>query len=343
VLGIVRDSYRPVQNEEITGFADALVASSDAKFETAGVLGRGETVWALAHLPKHVQIAGDPSEIRPYLLVYAGHNGHCALTAKLTMIRVVCNNTLDASIRGAGAQYKVRHTTRYDLRLGEARKALGMAIDYVVAFEEVANDLARREMSTREVLRFTEKLLPTRGDPDEAVLTKRSRDEIAALFAGSRTLEDVAPTAYRLYNAVAEWTDHFRVHRATRKNTAEDNRVLDALGPGGGHQGPRPRPARAEGAGPSPRRATDDLTRRGAEAARLPPRLLVFPKEGRHDDADNNPARAPRRRDDGPAARRAARRTGRPRAWRGVRPCGEHLLVRHVRPDRARDRPDQAT
>jgi Domain of unknown function (DUF932) len=69
VLGIVHDSYRPVQNEEITGFADALVASSDAKFETAGVLGRGETVWALAHLPKHVQIAGDPSEIRPYLLV----------------------------------------------------------------------------------------------------------------------------------------------------------------------------------------------------------------------------------------------------------------------------------
>jgi phage/plasmid-like protein (TIGR03299 family) len=229
VLGIVRSSYRPVQNEEVIGFADALVASSDAKYETAGVLANGRLVWALARLPQHVKLDGDPSETIPYLLTYAGHDGKRALTARLTMIRVVCQNTMEAAIRGAGNSYAVRHTTRYAYKLQEARHALAMSIDYVAAFEVVAADMMKRDVTTRDVAKFTEKLLPVRGEPDKAVRTMKARDEIAALFAHSDTLDGVPNTAYRLYNAVTEFVDHGRVYHATKKQDVLDTRAFSIL------------------------------------------------------------------------------------------------------------------
>ena len=48
-LGVVGESYTPINHAKGFEMIDALVASKDgAHYETAGVLGKGEVVWGLA-------------------------------------------------------------------------------------------------------------------------------------------------------------------------------------------------------------------------------------------------------------------------------------------------------
>ena len=58
ILGVVNESYEPVQNIDAFTFFDTPVADHEATYETAGVLGKGECVWLLAKLPGHITVHG---------------------------------------------------------------------------------------------------------------------------------------------------------------------------------------------------------------------------------------------------------------------------------------------
>ena len=58
VLGVVTDRYKIVQNEEAFSFTDALLGEG-VRYETAGSLQGGKSVWLLAHLPHEYIISGE--------------------------------------------------------------------------------------------------------------------------------------------------------------------------------------------------------------------------------------------------------------------------------------------
>ena len=95
VLGLVGRKYEIVQNRDAFGFFDAIIDSGEAIFETAGVLGKGERIFVTAKLPNDILVNGEPCE--KYIILTNSHNGSSSIIAGFTTIRVVCNNTLQAS------------------------------------------------------------------------------------------------------------------------------------------------------------------------------------------------------------------------------------------------------
>jgi phage/plasmid-like protein (TIGR03299 family) len=233
VLGTVGATYQPIQNEEMFAFAEALMKTGEVvKFETAGSLNNGRVVFAEAIVPERgIKIEGDPQgEIMPYLIVNTGHDGLRAFQATFTPVRVVCANTLAMALSGAKNLYVIRHTVNSGDRIADAKRALRLNVEYLEEVKTVSEALIKQTMSIKDILRATEVLIPSMTDtPEKAVKAQKQRDEILALYRNSANLDGVPESAYRFVQAVAEYADHVRTYRATKKGSAEDARALAIL------------------------------------------------------------------------------------------------------------------
>ena len=76
---------------------------------------------------------------------------------------------------------------------------------------------------------LTEGLLPVDPKTDNPYKTLAQREGILALYQNSQTLVGVAPTAYRMYQAVTEYTDHIAPMFKTRRGSAEDRRAASIV------------------------------------------------------------------------------------------------------------------
>jgi phage/plasmid-like protein (TIGR03299 family) len=186
-------------------------------------------VWALAVVgDKVIRIPGDDSEILPYIILTTGHDALHAFRVKNSPTRVVCRNTLDAAIRGAGREVIIRHTLTGPDRIAVAKAAKKFGIEYFEAFEATAAKLVEKKLTLRDVIAFTEKLLPTKEDAERTAKTQAQRDFIIEIVNRADNLVDMPMNGWRVYNAVAQYVDH-RDYRATKLGSAEDARALAIL------------------------------------------------------------------------------------------------------------------
>lgn len=233
VLGVVGPGYTVIQNQELADFANALLkVEGGVKFESAGALFDGRIVWMLAAVPdKAFHVDGDNGDIMPYIVLKTGHDGLTAFTSAPTPVRVVCSNTLNMAMVGAKAHYTIRHTVNAMDYIEAARKALGVNLDYLDTLRSVSAELVKRPMTIGDVIKATEKLIPSMAEsPEKAVKAQGQRDSIVALYQNSVNLTDVPFTAYRYIQAVAQYADHDRTYRGTKKGSADDARAAAILG-----------------------------------------------------------------------------------------------------------------
>jgi len=225
VLGVVGPDYVTIQNDAMKAIAKDILDNADVKCHTAGSLFGGATVWVLLKVNGEQYVRGDGSPFSDYLLLRTGHNGRTSLGAFPTMVRVVCWNTETAAIMGASHRYTIKHTVNAEYRVGEARKALDIHFKFTETMREFLDSLTYKDFSPIAAVQFTETLLPIDPKSDNPYKTIAQRDSILALFDRSETLVGVAPTAYRMYQAVAEYADHVAPVFATRRGSAGDRRV----------------------------------------------------------------------------------------------------------------------
>ncbi len=69
VLGVVGNSYVPVQNRQAFGFLDAIAAEGGIRYHTAGALRRGERIWLLGKLPGSIRVKNSEDVTEKYLLL----------------------------------------------------------------------------------------------------------------------------------------------------------------------------------------------------------------------------------------------------------------------------------
>jgi len=198
-LGLVSSQYKIVQPIEVLEFFRDMVGNI-AHLETAGVLRNGAHYWALAKMDGEFNIAGD--KVNQYLLLASSADGSLATQARLTSVRVVCNNTLQLAQRGK-ANVSVRHNSIFR---PEAIKAeLANSNEAFKTFEQTAKALASIKLgSTKAQSIFTSILGGDEKNPSRAAARALALFEGAGIGA---ELESAKGTAWGALNAVTQLMD----------------------------------------------------------------------------------------------------------------------------------------
>ena len=222
-LGTVGKDYAVIQHDEGFKSIDALMRTVDgAHYETAGVLGEGERVWALADLGLTAKVGDDVQ--RGYLLFSTGHDGSMAHSYRMCMTRVVCENTLLAGLseRTKGS-LSIRHTKHANTRLIDARAALDAMGEDVRSMEDKLNFLAGRKVTREALTTVMDRLFP-KVEGKETTRRSNILGDILKIYElnDGNAFPEQRGTAYNLLNAITNYTDHER-------SSKEDGRAESAM------------------------------------------------------------------------------------------------------------------
>lgn len=139
ILGSVGSDYTVVNNQEAFEFFDGIVGCKEAIYETAGALGKGETIFITAKIPTQIQLGESVKDnLDRYIVLSNTHDGSRSLEAFITTIRVVCNNTLAAARNSASCRFRIRHTKNIKDRVADAQQVLGLEHKLIAAFSNKA-------------------------------------------------------------------------------------------------------------------------------------------------------------------------------------------------------------
>jgi phage/plasmid-like protein (TIGR03299 family) len=232
-LGIVGNSFKVVQPSEVMDFFAELCDLNGFSMEVAGSLNGGARVWGLAKVNEGANIVGNDL-VRPYVLLATGYDGTLATHAKLTTVRVVCNNTLEMSVGGVGVEkmetddattsIRVPHRRKFDGK--NARMALGIAADSFERFIIEMRRLAAREASPTFTKALLKTLLPAPAVKDgiaAEIEEQASFQRLLALCTGGAAMPtDPAATGslWGVLNGITYYVDHERGRDGTRLNSA---------------------------------------------------------------------------------------------------------------------------
>ena len=217
VLGVVGSRYEPIQNKDAFTTFDALVGEGEAIYHTAGALGKGERIWLLAKLPEYIRVNGNDI-VEKYLLLVNSHDGSSTVRAKLTPIRVVCENTLSLALSGAEQEVHVRHTLNAKEKLKEAHEILGLTNKLYEQLDAIFNRMSERKLQQPELTDYVKTVFPENPDSKDHAWVRKVRDKVFELVESGQGAEASRGTLWGAYNAVTEYVDHYR--HAKRDETA---------------------------------------------------------------------------------------------------------------------------
>lgn len=212
VLGVVGSRYEPYQNAEAFEFFDPFLSDGQATLETAGSLMEGKRIFVLAKLNEQPVEVVNGDNVLQYLLLYTSHDGSVGVGIMYTPIRVVCWNTLSASVRyGEGKKSII--TVKHARNMRNAIKLVQGAIDTGRRTFEFTLD-AYRKMTTYQMpiggfRRYVRNIWEV---PELEEKMPRAWDKLTTLFeTGMGTeIQGVRGTLWGGFNAVTEFVQHVR-------------------------------------------------------------------------------------------------------------------------------------
>ena len=215
-LAVRSDEFALVTHADMGVIMDAIMGDSAVKFETAGVLRGGRSVWALARIDEPYVIPGDDSAMYPFVAIINHHDGTGACRLTNSQVRIVCWNTVQANVADAentGRQFVFRHAGDVLGRIEEAKAALAGARREATEYAEMATELTKLNVTDTTVKKFLSEWMPTPPDGlvSDRVMENHERD--LSLFRSILFGPTVIPhehTAYGLLLAATEYADHVR-------------------------------------------------------------------------------------------------------------------------------------
>jgi phage/plasmid-like protein (TIGR03299 family) len=239
VLGVVGKDYHIVQNREAFNFFDAIVGGSQGiLYETAGALGQGERIFITAKLPDYIRVGNGDDVTEKYIFLTTSHDGSGSITAAFTPIRIVCQNTLNASLRSMSNVVRIKHTSGAKQHLENAHKVMGLADTLSNQLEGIFNQWAKVKVTDQEVKKLLQlALCPNKETLD--LLKKGAEDEVStvlknvvqdafayAMTSDTQQMDTTKGTLFGAYNAVTGYYQNVR-------NYKDDEAKLQSIVMGG--------------------------------------------------------------------------------------------------------------
>jgi phage/plasmid-like protein (TIGR03299 family) len=229
-LAVVGKDYRPIQNQELAEFADAIASYRSVKCESAGMIKGGAKVWFLlsgASFDVGGNTGGD--EVKPYILAINGHDGGQTLKIVPTTRRIVCNNMLPMIMKtdGRRAIYCARHSGDMKRKLSQAAEAISVYYGAVKDTRAAIETLVAKPISgaiQRQLFldSYTRDFGAIPGNPQDDAQAKVKARAVAAFTAyDSRFQKESAQFGASVWIAVNAYTGWLQNDR--------DIRVKDAM------------------------------------------------------------------------------------------------------------------
>ncbi len=173
--------------------------------------------------------------IENYLFLTTSHDGSGSITAAFTPIRIVCQNTLNAALKGTTGAIKIRHTANAKQRLDQAHKILGMTNTLTIEMEGIYNHWANVRITDKDLQRLIQLAMVPNKETLNNLLTGKI-DDLSTLYkntcndvyeyamsSDSQQLETTKGTVFGAYNAV---TGYFQNVRRFKNDEAKVQSLL---------------------------------------------------------------------------------------------------------------------
>lgn len=228
-LGTVKGRYEVIQNDAAFNFFDSIIGEGHAYYETAGALFSGKKVWILADIPGAAFGKDSSDETKVKVLLSNSHDGTGCLTARITPIRVVCNNTYSLAVKGGKNIVKIRHLKEWnsEAKIAQAREVLGITKQYGEILAKSFEAFRAKSLDKDAfIAEFVDKLYPEKGDEAGKGKARAAniRAEIIELFSTGAGNE--GKTVWDAFNAVTEFANHKQVFKETELSSYEENRFV---------------------------------------------------------------------------------------------------------------------
>ena len=242
LLGIFSDGYQSHQYGEWLVKGLDLMLSGDLQIGSAGLLKAGAVAWVQIEQPESIEVL-EGFKIRPTLLATTSHNGSIATTYKKVTTFVVCDNTYAVALGEDGEKFGIRHSRFSQLRIQNARDALGFVHRMGDDMTKHIRELSRITVSDMQFERILNTLAPVPVSDSKMSISRadNKREKIMELYRTDQRVAQWKGTglavmqAFNTYNQHEAGTDRNRVER-NMMNTlmgsiAEtDKKVLSLLG-----------------------------------------------------------------------------------------------------------------
>lgn len=215
-----------MQNREAFNFFDAIVGGGDGiLYETAGALGNGERIFITAKLPDYIRVGNGDDITEKYIFLTTSHDGSGSITAAFTPIRIVCQNTLNASLRNMSNVVRIKHTSGAKQRLENAHKVMGLANTLSNQLQDIFNNWTKVRVTDSEVKKLIQlALCPNKETLD--LLKKGAEEEVSTVFkntvddafayamiSDTQQMETTKGTLFGAYNAVTGYYQNVRNYK----------------------------------------------------------------------------------------------------------------------------------
>lgn len=214
VMGIFASGYAKHQYREWLLNQVSTLLGDTLGITSAGLLKKGAIAWVEVSVPEAITTPEGVTFL-PNLLATTSFDGSLSTTYKRSIRDTVCDNTRDATLAGAGEQYKVKHSRYSQLKLADARDALSMVHSTAEDFAAEIKALCATEVNDRQWKQFLSAWVPDTNAKTKEKLVGRSktmadnkRAGLAKLYRTDLRVSPWAGTAHGVLQAVNTYEHH---------------------------------------------------------------------------------------------------------------------------------------